>query len=120
MRTACLLVALTSWTACGAAVSTPDGSPRDGAASLMDAALPESSVDDEGRAPPDASLIGTSDGGSHVDGPACGEDGGCAVGSVCAQSLCVPCGEPGMACCAGGACDPPANACLDGVCTPMR
>ncbi len=110
---------LVSLTACGGTVSTPDSSPRDGSVSMPDGGLRDSAVDAaEDGAPSDSSPDTEVD--SQADALACEQDGACTVGTVCAAGVCTPCGEPGMACCAQGACDPPANACLDGVCVPMR
>ena len=122
----CMLAIMAS--ACGA--RTPLDMPSAGVVGgFGDAAVADdggsagdSAVDvDGGNHLPDSSFdFDAFDGGSPSDGPACGEDGACAIGSVCAGDLCIPCGEPGMACCAGGYCDPPANACLNHICVPMR
>jgi hypothetical protein len=111
MRTTSLLGALlASLTACGGTVSKLDGGRPDGS-SDVDAGMPLSD-----------SALGADafDGGSPSDSAACGEDGACAMGTVCAEDLCIPCGEPGMPCCAGEFCDPPANACIRHVCMAMR
>ncbi len=86
---------------------------------MLDGGLRDGTVGATGdSAPADSSL--DVEVASQADAIACEPDGACAVGTVCAGGLCTPCGEPAMRCCALGACDPPANGCLNGVCVPMR
>jgi hypothetical protein len=133
MRTTSVLGALlASLTACGGSVAQLDAGRRDGSSAidgktpLSDSALDVVDAFDgdsasDGDAFDGGSLSDAFDGGSPSDAAACGEDGACAMGSVCAEDLCIPCREPGMPCCAGGLCDPPANSCYIGkVCRPMR